>query len=110
MSKILLDYDPLTGITESLDFSDDSVRVVREQSPTRAMESAKSLALNEDYTRQGIKRDQWHYARIPLLILEEMKTKHGADWNDKNDHKHKKFFRVLNTQYPAFKTTHWNHE
>jgi hypothetical protein len=31
-------------------------------------------------------------------------------WNDPDDKGHKKFLRVLNRHYPAFKTTAWNHE
>lgn len=110
MQRIQLDYDPLSGTTEYLEFQDDKMRIVRSQDVSGLVESAKSLAKSEDYTRNGIKRDQWHYARLPNVILEEMKTKHHADWQDKNDKGHKRFFSVLNAHYPAFKTTAWNHE
>ena len=110
MRRIQLDHDPLSGTTEFLEFQDDKMRIVRSQDVSGFLDSAKSLANSEDYTRKGIKQDQWHYARIPNVILEEMKAKHHADWNDKNDTGHKKFFSVLNAHYPAFKTTAWNHE
>jgi hypothetical protein len=114
MSKILLDYDPINGVACNLEFKSEGDRqvmnIIHEQDVTHILDMSKSLANNEGYTQRGIKDDQWHYARIPYLILQEMKTKHHADWQDKNDHGHKRFFRVLNEHYPAFKTTHWNHE
>jgi hypothetical protein len=110
MRRIQLDHDPLSGTTEFLEFQDDKMRIVRSQDVSVFLDSAKSLANSEDYTRKGIKQDQWHYARIPNVILEEMKAKHHADWNDKNDKGHKRFFSILNAHYPAFKTTAWNHE
>jgi hypothetical protein len=109
MQRILLEHDPLTGITEHLEFQDDKMRIVRTQDVNTILTQAKTMANDEEYTRQGIKRDEWHYARIPMTILEEMEKKHGAKWEDKNDHGHKKFFSVLNEHYPAFKTTAWNH-
>lgn len=110
MDRMILDFDPLTGTTEYLEFSDEKVRIVQQQDVSPILDVAKTMANDEDYTKQGIKQDHWHYARIPYGILQEMKSKHGADWNDKNDTNHKKFFRVLNREYPSFKTTHWNHE
>ena len=110
MQRIFLDHDPLTGITEHLEFQDEKVRVVRTQDVNHILDQSRAMANDEGYTRDGIKKDEWHYARIPYEIFEEMKTKHNADWNDKNDPGHKRFFRVLNAHYPAFKTTAWNHE
>ena len=112
MSKLILDYDPLSGTSEYLEMSEggDKMRVVQAQDVTSILESAKAMALDEDYTKHGVKQDQWHYARIPDVIMMEMKRKYGVDWLDKNDKGHKKFLRVLNRHYPAFKTTAWNHE
>lgn len=114
MQRLVLDHDPLSGTTEYLEFFHEGdshkMNIVQEQDVTNILESAKALANNDDYTKRGWKRDEWHYARIPDVILLEMERKYGAKWEDKNDHGHKKFFRVLNQHYPAFKTTHWNHE
>ena len=109
MRRLQLDYDPLSGTSEFLEFQDDKMRVVRTQNVNTILDQAKDRANDEDYTKSGIKRDEWHYARLPNIILEEMKSKYGVDWYDKNDTGHKKFFSVLNAHYPAFKTTHWNH-
>ena len=93
-----------------MEFQNDSFKIVRSQDVNRVLDMASVMAKDEDYTKRGIKNDHWHYARIPTVVLEEMKEKHGVWWEDKNDHKHKKFFRVLNAHYPKFKTTAWNHE
>lgn len=93
-----------------MEFQNDSFKIVRSQDVNRVLDMASVMANDEDYTRRGVKNDMFHYARIPNIILEEMKDKHGVWWEDKNDHKHKKFFRVLNAHYPRFKTTAWNHE
>lgn len=112
--RLSLDFDPLKGVHEYLEFSHDGdkkvMHIVQEQDVTPILEQAKSLAKDEDYTKQGIKQDQWHYARIPDVVLLEMERKHKVKWNDKNDEGHKRFFSVLNAHYPAFKTTSWNHE
>ena len=112
MTKMVLDFDPLTGVTESLVFTHggDEVRIVQEQDVSHILKMTKAMANDEDFTRQGIARDHWLYARIPDTIMLEMKTKYGVDWNDKNDKNHKRLLKCLNTHYPAFKTTAWNHE
>lgn len=110
MHRLILDYDPLTGVTEHMEFQNDAVKIVRSQDVTPILEVAKSMASSEDYTKRGIKQDHWHYARIPDIVMEEMWTKHHVKWEDRNDKGHKKFLRVLNKHYPAFKTTAWNHE
>jgi len=112
MSKMVLDFDPLTGITESLVFTHggDEVRVVQEQDVSHILRVTKEMANDEDFTKQGIKKDHWLYARIPDVIMAEMRTKHRVNWNDKSDRGHKHFLRVLNEHYPAFKTTAWKHE
>jgi hypothetical protein len=109
MRRLELDYDPLSGTTEFLEFQDDKMRVVRAQDVSLILDQAKVRANDEDYTRRGIKKDEWHYARVPNIVLEEMKAKHHVDWYDPNDKGHKRFFAVLNAHYPAFKTTAWNH-
>lgn len=112
MSKLLLNYDPLTGISESLHFTAESeaMHIVREQDVSNILSFTQAAARDDDYTKEGVKRGQWHYARIPNEVEAEMWTKHGVKWEDKNDKEHKKFFSVLNRHYGAFKTTAWNHE
>jgi hypothetical protein len=111
--KQLLSHDPLTGITEYLEFTNghegNHMRIIREQDTSQIRDMALALAADTDRTKRGIKKDEWHYARIPFTVLEEMKAKYRADWYDKNDTNHKWFFQVLNTVYPDFKTTQLKH-
>jgi hypothetical protein len=69
-----------------------------------------------DYTRElrnsgladrGIKKDMWHYAQIPPVVMMEWKNKYGVDLFNK-DHL-KAVYRLLNTEYQHLKTTTKNH-
>lgn len=112
MSKILLDYNPISGISEYMHFDADSesVRIVREQDVSNVLEFTKANANDKDFSRAALKSDQFHYARLPWEVEEQMKAKHHVWWEDKNDTEHRKFFSVLNEHYPAFKMTAWKHE
>ena len=112
MSKLLLDFDPLTGVREYMDVSHggDVIRVVQEQDVTPLLDFASRMRTDDDFSRTMIKSERAHYARIPWEIEHEMRAKHGVWWEDKNDTDHRKFFSVLNAHYPAFKLTQWKHE
>ncbi len=107
--RLILDHDPLSGTTEHLEFHEDKMRIVRTQDVNKILDIATEMANDENYTKRGVKTDHFHYARIPNIVMEEMKAKYGVSWEDKNDTKHRKFLSVLNTHYPRFKTTAWNH-
>lgn len=109
MSQILLDYNPLTGVSEFMQFdsADSKVRILQVQDVSNIVRFTKEAANTDS---DSIKSEHCLYARIPAIIEAEMKSKHGVWWEDKNDHEHRKFFSVLNEHYPAFKTTAWNHE
>lgn len=110
MSRILLDYNPISGVTEYMQFdaNADKVRIVRVQDVNNVMRFTREAFNTDDMS--SIKQEHCLYARIPNSVEEEMRTKHGVWWEDKNDKEHRKFFSVLNEHYPAFKTTAWNHE
>lgn len=112
MSKILLDYNPITGTSEYMHFDSDaeSVRIVREQDVSNVLKFTKAIANDSDFSRSAIKAEQCHYARIPWEVESEMRIKHKVWWENKNDKEHRQFLRVLNEHYPAFKMTAWKHE
>lgn len=110
MSKLILDHDPITGVTEYMHVEGSNIRIVQEQDPTSILNFAQRLRNDDYFSDLQLKSEQAHYARIPWEIEREMKAKHGVWWEDKNDHEHKKFFSVLNKYYPHFKLTQWNHE
>lgn len=69
-----------------------------------------------DYTRRlrndgtadlGIKRDMWHYAQIPPVVMMKWKNELGVDLFNK-DHL-PAVLKLLNTDYKYLKTTNKNH-
>ena len=105
MTKRVLDYDPLTGETVYWDWKDgDSLSITHVQDVTHILDGVSELRNEEDYSKAGIKQDNWHYARIPNVVMMEMKSKHGVDmmaspidW--------KAVFRCINAHYPWLKAT-----
>lgn len=75
----LLDYNQFSGVAtyHEYDSLNDTTTLTYEQS-AEAIESVleinKALANEEDYSRQGIKNEWWHYGTIPDgLILKWLK-------------------------------------
>jgi hypothetical protein len=108
MSKFLIDRDPLSGYECWAHIDGDDVRMQYVQPVGQILDGNKAKANDEDYTKQGIKRDMWHYASIPNTVIYEWLHKHGVDFFDKNDDK--KMFQLLNSpEYAYLKTTHKHH-
>lgn len=113
MTRRLLDYDPLTGMTTWFDYekSTDTMAITNEQAPSivnNVLDSNAHMRHDDDYSRQGIKDDWWHYARIPNGVILEMKEKFGADLlAPKPDWKY--VLKVLNREYPHLKVTTKTH-
>jgi hypothetical protein len=104
----MLDYNPSTGETCWYDYNrhEDKAIITHEQNVEGILEFSHGKTLS-NATTKGIKNDLWHYARVPNLIILEMKQKHGVDFFDKNDEK--RMFHLLNTEYARFKTTDKKH-
>jgi hypothetical protein len=109
MARRLLDYDPLTGISTWFDYdhASDTMSITDSQDATPILEQATRMRNDGDYSRQGIKDDMWHYARLPLMVLMEMKTKHGVDLMAKHPD-WKSALKIINREYPWLKTTAGN--
>jgi hypothetical protein len=108
MTKRLLDYDPLSGMSVTFDYgADDRLVITHSQDVSRFVDDSKALANDTDRTRRGIKNDLWHYARVPAVVIMEMKEKHGVDFYRKEDRK--RVFELLNTEYQFCKTTNLTH-
>jgi hypothetical protein len=107
VARHILDHNPQTGETTYFDYSDERVVITHTQDVTPILKMAHYWTNKESKTDYGIKNDMWHYARVPNIIILEMKTKHGVDFFDKNDKP--RVFHLLNTEYARFKTTHKRH-
>jgi hypothetical protein len=80
MTKRILDHNPLTGVTTYFEYSsDDKMLISTSQDVSSIVDNATALRNNDDYSKSGIKADHWHYARLPLTVMMEMKEKHGVD-------------------------------
>ena len=99
MDKRLLDRDPLTGIEEwfHYDHMTDSVHIETKQDVEPIIDGNKDLANDDEYSRDGIKNEMWHYASIPLVIQMKWLNEYGMnDWPLRPGNE-KLLFRLLNS-------------
>lgn len=105
MSKFV-DYDADRGLATYEDSYDGHIQLHYRQDVEQVLEVAKAERIN-GLTDHGIKEDLWLYARIPPVIILEMRFKHGVDIF-KRDHM-KRAFELINREYPYLKTTEKRH-
>lgn len=104
--KRLIDYDPLTKVSTFFDYvpETDTTIVSREQDIASILEANKRLQNDEQYTRDGIKEEFWHYATIPNIVIEKWKNEEGIDVFNKN-HERRVFQKLNSPEYRYLKTT-----
>lgn len=108
MARHLLDYNPATGEECWFDWTaDENIVMTHTQPVDEILRQAHYWATKPEKTEHGMDHDLWHYARIPNVVIMEMKQKHGVDFFDENDSA--KVLHLINTEYSQFKTTHKNH-
>ena len=109
MTKRLLDYDPINGVSCFFEYKDSTeVILTHEQDVSAILDRNKAMANDDDKTFRGIKNDWWHYASIPTVVEIEWRQKYGVDLADPT-HK-KKIFELLNhPDYKYLKTTNLVH-
>lgn len=91
-----------------MSFSDGKMHITNDQKVDDIVDYATALRNNTGYSKRGIKKDQWHYARIPTAVMLEMHAKHGVNmFHGKPDWK--AITRCINTHYPYLKTTDKTH-
>ena len=106
MAKFV-DLNPATGVAMYEDRTvDGKIQIHHRQDVESVLEVAKTERIN-GLTDHGIKQDMWLYARIPPVVILEMRHKHGVDIF-KRDHM-KKALDLINTEYPALKCTEKMH-
>lgn len=87
MSKRLLDYDPTTKTTtwHDYDHSNRKTYIITEQDCEGIVEANKRKQNSHNTSQFSKKADYYHFASVPNTVLMEWKTKHGVDWNNKDD-------------------------
>ena len=107
--KKILGYDPDTGMTEIFhhDSETDVSMIETRQDVTQALKYTQELAKDQTYTRVGMKEEWLHYGYLPDSIILKFHVEHGLSITNP-DHA-KAIFRLVNEQYPKFKTTEMRH-
>jgi len=84
--KRLFDYDPMTGITQYFHYNENTggwgIESIQDVEPF--IERNKKLQNEQDYSKQGIKREWWHVATIPIVIQEKWLREDGIDIYNKD--------------------------
>jgi hypothetical protein len=101
----LLDWDPQRGLAQYEDTYDGRLQVHYRQDVEPVIEIANAERINglADKAGKQSKQDFYLYARIPPVVELEMKYKHGVDMHNRNHTK--RFFELLEREYPKLKTT-----
>lgn len=110
MTKRVVDYDPLNRITTYFDYDplNDVTQISREQDVNPVLELNKTLWNSDEYTKRGMKEEFWHYAQIPVLLIEKWRIEEGLDVFNKN-HSKRLFQKLNDPQYRYLKTTPKHH-
>jgi hypothetical protein len=99
LDKRLLSSDPLTGIEEwfHYDHMTDSVHIETVQNVEPILDGNKGLQNDDQYSKDGIKNEMWHYASIPLVIQMKWLNEYGMDNWPLRPGNEKLLFRLLNS-------------
>lgn len=106
--KRLFDHDPLTGVTEIFHYDwqtgDAHIETLQDTGPI--IEKNKALQNNEAYSADGIKKEMWHFASIPIVIQLMWLKEYGAANDPLKQGNEKLLFRLLNSpEWRYLKTT-----
>ncbi len=71
------------------------------------LEYTKALRLASEYSKEGIKKEWWHYMHIPDIVICKLRFEHGLDvWNKNHQ---KRIFEVINRDFAYLKVTEGKH-
>jgi hypothetical protein len=105
MAKFV-EYEADRGLATYEDMNDGHLQVHYRQDVEPVLEYTKKIR-NDGLADLGIKRDMWHYAHVPPVVILKWRFEHGVDIFNK-DHM-PKVLQLLNTEYKALKTTDKTH-
>ena len=110
MSRVLINYDAYTGISQYHNYDVDTDTSVFESvgDAEPVLELNRAMANDRDYTRKGIKGEFWHYASIPTIFQLKLLTEKGIDVYKKEDGA--RLSKILeDPEYRHLKTTTLKH-
>lgn len=103
-----LDYDPLRGMAEYEDKTQEGAMQIHYRQDVETLLNANKADRDAGATDSGIKRDMWLYARIPPVVILKLKFEYGVDIF-KKDHL-KRAFDIINRDFPYLKCTEKHHD
>ena len=108
--KRVIDYDPMTGITEIFhdDIGSDKWAIETVQNVGPQLEAAKDMRNDSENTKQGIKNGMWHYAHIPNMVITKMINEDGI--NPYNPNHATDLGKLIDRKYPYLKVTDGHHK
>jgi len=102
-----IEKNPDTGVSMYVDDNEGpgmDIHYRQDVQPT--IDYAKALR-NDSLTDSGIKRDLWHYASIPPVVIMKLRFEYGVDVFNRNHYP--KLFQLLNSEFKYLKTTDLKH-
>ena len=102
MSRKFLSYDPTKDLLVSTVYEDGVNKVIYEQDVTPYLDEAARWR-NELHPDHDKKEDIRHVAFVPDTVILRMWTEDGCNFYDKKQYK--RVLQLLQTKYPACKTT-----
>lgn len=82
--KRLLDHDPLTGITQTFESTDDGFQVHYEQDVTPILEDNRRSFNEGKFGLQSAKSEFRHVAEIPIMVQFKWLTEMGVDVHNRD--------------------------
>lgn len=110
--KRLFDHDPDTGVTEYFHFDSltGDVHIETVQDVSGILDDNLARRNDEDYTKQGIENEMWHYARVPVVVQMRWLSEYGSKNWPMRPGNEKLLFRLLNSpEWSYLKTTNKVH-
>lgn len=110
MSKFV-DFDPTRGVATYEDMYEGHMQIHYEQDVEPIIDLAKKERINglADKTVNGKHNEMRLYARIPTVVIYEMRFKHGVDIFSRDKDQMKRAVELINREYPHLKTTEMHH-
>lgn len=98
------EIDPDTGIRSEFKWNenDQEYSIIRTADVQPVLDFTKWAQNEAGLNRQGIKEGWWLYAKIPPIVILQMRAK-GINVFDQNDQK--RMFEEINASYPHLKCT-----
>lgn len=91
--------DAYEGVREWFvyDFATDTTHIETTQDVNPILDGNIQLANDEEYTRQGIKDDCWHYATIPVVVQAQWLKEYGQEKWPMRQGNETLLYRLLNS-------------